>query len=44
MDNAIDTVFGRFTYCTHCIYFEECTEKENRDGCMFGDTDEENPE
>ena len=25
-----------FTMCSQCIYWEECENKESRDGCYFG--------
>lgn len=30
-----------WTNCKECIYFEECDEKEGRDGCYFGETEED---
>lgn len=27
--------------CKECIYFEECNNKEDRDGCYFGMTEKE---
>lgn len=30
-----------WTSCKECIYFDECHEKENRDGCYFGMTEQE---
>lgn len=30
-----------WTSCKECIYFDECNEKENRDGCYFGMTEKE---
>ena len=29
-----------FVMCSQCIYFEECENKENRDGCYFGETED----
>ena len=29
-----------WTECKDCIYFDECDNKESRDGCYFGDTEE----
>ena len=26
-----------FIICSQCIYWEECENKENRDGCYFGE-------
>lgn len=31
---------GEWTQCKDCIYFDDCLNKENRDGCYFGDDDE----
>lgn len=31
---------GEWTRCKDCIYFDDCLNKENRDGCYFGDNDE----
>ena len=28
-----------WTDCKDCIYFDECENKESRDGCYFGDTE-----
>lgn len=30
-----------FVSCTECILFEDCNEKEDRDGCYFGEREEE---
>lgn len=30
-----------FTYCKDCVYFSECEDKEDRDGCYFGETIED---
>lgn len=30
-----------FINCAECIFFEECHEKESRDGCYFGEREEE---
>ena len=27
--------------CKECIYFEDCSEIESRDGCYFGETKED---
>ena len=32
-----------WTACTDCVYFEDCTEKEARDGCYFGDVVDDHP-
>lgn len=32
-------MFGDFIYCNSCIYFEDCEDKESRDGCYCGETD-----
>ena len=32
---------GNFIICSQCIYFEECENKENRDGCYFGEINED---
>ena len=34
-------MFGDFIYCNSCIYFEDCEDKESRDGCYCGETDED---
>lgn len=26
---------GEFVMCSQCIYWEECENKESRDGCYF---------
>lgn len=31
---------GDFIICSQCIYFEDCENKEDRDGCYFGETEE----
>lgn len=31
---------GNFIICSQCIYFEECENKESRDGCYFGETED----
>ena len=30
-----------FTMCSQCIYWEECDNKESRDGCYFGMKEED---
>ena len=30
-----------FVICSQCIYWEECGNKENRDGCYFGETEDD---
>lgn len=27
--------------CSECIYWDDCEEKENVDGCEFGETEDE---
>ena len=27
--------------CKECVYFDDCEETENRDGCYFGDAVED---
>ena len=27
---------GEFVICSQCIYWEDCENKEDRDGCYFG--------
>ena len=34
----MNTIYGEWTQCKDCIYFEDCTTKEDRDGCYFGET------
>ena len=31
-----------WTACKDCIYFEDCETKEDRDGCCFGEVEDEN--
>ena len=31
---------GEFIMCSQCIYWRECENKENRDGCYFGETED----
>lgn len=31
---------GEFVICSQCIYWEECENKEDRDGCYFGAKEE----
>jgi hypothetical protein len=33
-----------WTNCFDCVYWEDCTEKESRDGCCFGESLEESIE
>lgn len=28
-----------FVMCSQCVYWEECENKESRDGCYFGEED-----
>lgn len=37
----MNTIFGEWIPCTDCIYFEDCEDKESRDGCYFGEPLEE---
>ena len=30
-----------FIICSQCIYWEECENKESRDGCYFGENEDE---
>lgn len=30
-----------WTNCFDCLYFEDCEEKESRDGCCYGESIEE---
>lgn len=32
---------GEFVICSQCIYWEECENKEDRDGCYFGVKEED---
>ena len=32
---------AEFVVCSQCSYWEECENKENRDGCYFGEKMEE---
>lgn len=36
----MNTLYKEWTLCKDCIYFDDCPNKENRDGCYFGDNDE----
>lgn len=36
----MDTLYGEWTQCKNCIYFDDCTTKESDDGCYFGNNDE----
>ena len=31
-----------FIMCSKCIHQEDCEDKESRDGCYFGEEEEEN--
>lgn len=31
---------GDFVICSQCVYWEECEMKEDRDGCYFGETED----
>lgn len=33
-----------FISCLECIFFEDCQDKESRDGCYFGEKEEEDDE
>ena len=35
----MNTIYGEWTRCEDCIYFDDCDTKENRDGCLFGKSD-----
>jgi hypothetical protein len=32
---------AEFVECSQCRYWEECGNKENHDGCYFGEKEEE---
>lgn len=32
---------GEFVICSQCIYWEDCENKEDRDGCYFGAKEED---
>jgi hypothetical protein len=32
---------GEFVICSQCIYWEDCENKEGRDGCYFGAKEED---
>ena len=34
-------MYSKFVICSQCIYWEECENKEDRDGCYFGMTEED---
>ena len=36
----MNTSNGEWIRCEDCIYFDGCLNKEDRDGCYFGDNDE----
>lgn len=31
-----------FVICSQCAFWEECRDKENHDGCYFGEEEDEN--
>lgn len=31
---------GDFVICSQCIYWEDCEMKESRDGCYFGEMED----
>ena len=31
---------GDFVICSQCVYWEDCENKEDRDGCYFGEKEE----
>jgi hypothetical protein len=35
------TIFGNFVFCSECVFFEDCEDKELNDGCYSGMTEEE---
>lgn len=35
--NSIEEGCGSWTACVNCVYFEDCTNKEDRDGCYHGE-------
>lgn len=37
----MNTTHGEWVRCTKCIYVKDCDTKEDRDGCYFGEIDEE---
>ena len=37
----MNTLYGEFTRCDDCVYFENCDTKTTRDGCYFGSIAEE---
>lgn len=42
LNNGCDDVqhtCGGFVPCTDCVYYEDCDEKESRDGCYLGDVE-----
>ena len=32
---------GEFVICSQCVYWEDCENKEDRDGCFFGAKEED---
>lgn len=32
---------GEFVICSQCVYWEDCENKEDRDGCYFGAKEED---
>ena len=36
----MNTTHGEWTQCKNCTHFEDCTTKEDRDGCYLGETDD----
>ena len=39
INEIMDILHEGWVECKNCIYFEECANKENKDGCYFGETD-----
>ena len=35
----MNTTHGEWTKCKDCIHFDDCTTKEDRDRCYFGETE-----
>lgn len=41
-ENFYATLELGWTACKDCTYFEDCETKEDRDGCCFGEVEDEN--
>ena len=39
INEIMDILYEGWVECKNCIYFEECANKEIKDGCFFGETD-----